>query len=160
MKPSCLLLSSVLFLAACTATGQPYQASKAPSGKAQIVVYRTSAGEAPVNVNGTTNCDLPKNGYFVVTVPANQPVHLSSKTNPFLSGNDKTSTYAVTPKAGAVHYVRVDTNQKAKIAGAVGMGMLGILGSMGASSAVSDEGLFIFREGNADEAASTREACK
>lgn len=96
-------------------------------------------------VNGQLACDLPRGGYFVVSAKPNQTIKLSYE--PKLNWQE--SVYTVTPKAGQTIYVSVEYNLSGTL-----ISSLGLIWSAG------QEASFVLREGNANEAASTREACK
>lgn len=148
MKSSYLFLLPILFLAACaTAAGPTYQPVKVGKGEAKIVVYRQSTRpeSTPVKVNGKLACDLPRDGYFVVNAKPNQPIKLSYEPKM----NWQESVYTITPKAGQTLYVSVEYN----LAGTL-ISSLGLIWSAG------QEATFVFREGNADEAAKMRGACQ
>lgn len=148
MKHSPLLLFPILFLTACaTANGPQYMPVKAGKGEAKIVVYRSSYPYAvPVQVNGKLACEVPSNGFFIVTAKPNTPLTLTY--SPKMDWRD--SIYTITPRAGETHYVRIEHNNAVLSAG------FGLLWN----AAIQNEADFIFREGNASEAVQTKEACQ
>lgn len=149
-------LMFVLFAAACSATGQQYTPQKSSKGESKIVVYRSpNGGPAPIDVNGVRKCRLPRNGYFVLTVPSSQPLTLSSS----LFGDPSVSRFSFTPQPRQTYYVRVEVNSASVVAGSLGGAFGGLVGGTAATVAATQEGSFIFREGSEVEALQTKEGC-
>ncbi len=145
MNRICILLLSSLILAACAATGHSYTSMPISKGEAQLVVYRSpNGGPAPIEVNGLRQCKLPRDGYFILNVPAGKTTTLTTH----LLGDPDISTYRIQPKAGERHYVRVEINSASVIAGT----LAGVIGTMAAPR----EGSFVFREGSESEASTKR----
>lgn len=152
-----LILGAILIsLTACSATGQQYAPAKISKNEAQVVVYRTpNGGPAPINVNGVRKCRLPRNGHFILTVPPSHPLTLTSS----LFGDPSESRFTLTPKSGQTYYVRVEINTASVAAGTIGGTLGGLVLGTTATSISTNEGSFLFREGNEAEALQTKEGC-
>lgn len=147
---------ALLALTACAATGQQYTPTKAYDNEAKVVVYRTpNGGPAPIDVNGVHKCRLPRNGHFVLSVPPREPLTLASS----LFGDPSVSRFSFTPQPRQTYYVRVEVNTASVVAGSLGGALGGLIGGTAATAAATQEGSFVFREGNEAEALQTKEGC-
>ncbi len=157
MTKTFLILGVVLLaLTACSTTGQQYTAVKANKNEAKVVVYRSpNGGPAPIDVDGVRKCRLPRNGYFVLTVPSSRPLTLSSS----LFGDPSVSRFSFTPQPRQTYYVRVEVNTASVVAGSLGGAFGGLIGGTAATAVATQEGSFVFREGNEAEALQTKEGC-
>ncbi len=143
-------------LTACAATGQQYVPAKASKGEAKVVVYRSpNGGPAPIDINGIRKCRLPRNGHLILSVPASQPLTLSSS----LFGDPSESKLMFIPKTGQTYYVRVEVNTASVVAGALGGAVGGLVLGTTATTMATQEGSFVFREGSEAEALQTKEGC-
>lgn len=145
-----------LSLSACSATGENYQPKAIPSGQSSIVVYRTPmGGSAPIDVNGAYKCRLFRNGFFELNVPANSTTILSTS----LFGDPFKSVYQLNLAPRQRKYVRVEINSASQITGTVFGTLGGFIGGTAASAVATQEGSFVFRDGNEGEALQTRQGC-
>lgn len=145
-----IIVPTLAFLSACSATGQAYQPTPITEGKAQVIVYRGSMSltGAPIKVNGEEVCSLKPNSHFVVDADAGETMTLNYA--PMMDWRQ--SNYAVKAKAGERYYIRLGMNQ-GNLVGSVALGMLGSILSSG-------EAGMVFREGTAEEAARTNRVCE
>lgn len=133
-----LLLTAILSLNACSATGPVYT----QRNKTDIIIYRADtiiAGtrDFKVSANGK-DCMLSNAGYFLVDAKKDTVIEVSEW--------DMAGTSRILAKPGSFIRVDIDTNKTmaAGMAGAFGIG--GILLEAGANRSVTSDGPFIFTE--------------
>ncbi len=150
-----LVILSVLTLAACaTPAGPLYKPEPIKKGQAKLVVYRpkgsillSGRGAPSIKINGIERCNIDDGRYFSVDIPSGTTT-LSTR----LIGDIYTSQYALPARAGSTIYVKVLFNEPS-VYGQIAAGVI-------ASSALTQEGTFLFREGNASEAGLTYATCQ
>lgn len=151
MRNILLLTTTLITLAACGASGQPFSPSSVGANEASVIIYKTQTYGFTIGftANGV-DCKVKAGGYMPLTVPAGQSLTLRHRS----LGDPYPSEMTITPKAGARYYVRVQSNDDVisplGVAAVVGGGIVG-------HAAVSQEGTFVFREGNEAEALTTKQ---
>lgn len=154
MRINIISALTLILLSGCTSVAGPQFAPQKPEkGMAKLVVYRpegsiimSGRGAPSIKVNGMAKCNIDDGRYFSLDMPAGK-TDLSTR----LIGDVYTSTYSLNTKPNTINYVKVQFNDPA-VYGQIAGGVI-------ASSMVSQEGTFLFRDGNEAEARLTFETC-
>lgn len=143
-------IAILLATTACaSANGNAYIDTALKNNQSQVVIYRTGGGipvpSPTLTIDGIERCDLASGGYTVLDLKPNQTVKLRLKR----LGDIWPSTITYQAGAGQRKYVEVAFNT----GGMFAHSFTGLVGG----SLIDQRGSFVFADGEAEDAATTRE---